>query len=103
MQQQGDDIEQVRFREAVEGMREMAITLQHWRTLISQFQANLPRADILGFDKAVRIFHDKKAVYAYNHDALATLGSPILIIKASHSTEVLRQLTTKLRTVYMQP
>jgi ATP-dependent DNA helicase PIF1 len=85
MRQQGDDPEQQKFRDALEGLRHNDITQDHWRLLATRVQGNLSAAEIATFDNALRIYGKKKDVNAYNHEKMRDLGVPVKQIKAQHT------------------
>lgn len=84
MRQQGQDPEQEQFRQTLEGMRNNAVTIEHWNLLASRVQSTLPAAIIATFDDALRLYGKKSDVNDYNHRKMRDLGVSVRQLKAQH-------------------
>ena len=82
MRQQGPD--QQPFLHALSGLRNNDLTVEGWRTLTTRVKSLLPIMEVDTFNDALHIYAKKDEVNQLNHEKLRDLGSPVLILKASH-------------------
>ena len=83
MRQQGEDPEQVRFREILLRLRDARVTQADWEHLMTRRDAQV--ADMNSFADALHLLPKVTAVAEHNLEMLHINGKPVAEIKAVHS------------------
>lgn len=83
MRQQGPDQEP--FRQCLEGLRNNAVSVQHWQLLCSRVQSEVAPAVVAEFSDALRLYGKKADVNEYNHVKMRDLGKSVRLLKAEHA------------------
>jgi hypothetical protein len=85
MRQQGEDEESRRFRQALNELREDAVTEESWRLLLTRTKMAVGTAVTQQFANAIRIFNTNSRVDDFNHAQLRDLSKPVISIEARHT------------------
>ena len=92
--QAGTDSRAQQFRDALNHLREDAVTLEDWRLLSSRVSAVVPD-EVGGFEDAVRIYPRKDDVREYNRTKLRDLRRPVIKINALHEGKDAEKASTE--------
>lgn len=83
--QEGQDLEQAKFRTCLEGLRNSHVTKDDWKLLCSRVACTLSAREISTFTNSLRIYGRKVEVNEYNRANMASLNVPVKLIKAKHT------------------
>ncbi|KJK73749.1 hypothetical protein H634G_10985 [Metarhizium anisopliae BRIP 53293] len=72
------------FREALEELRLLQLSVESWKLLSGRVQAKLDDQEVARFANALRVYATKDRVNEYNHYHLDRLGRPIIQVKAKN-------------------
>lgn len=81
--QEGTDPIAQRFKQALDHLREDALTYEDWELLASRVQSQVP-ADLPRFKDAIHIYSRKEEVREYNFVSLRDSKKPVIKINALH-------------------
>ncbi|KAM4061713.1 PIF1-like helicase [Hirsutella rhossiliensis] len=80
--QAGDD--QAQFRQALQELRDVKLSIPSWNLLSNRVQARLPRSELDGFRTALRVYSTKARVNQYNHEHMVHLNAPAIQVEAKN-------------------
>ncbi|KAJ3455383.1 hypothetical protein MRS44_013983 [Fusarium solani] len=80
--QTGDD--QARFRQALQELREVKLSIPSWNLLSSRVQAKLTQSEVNRFKAAMRVYSTKARVNEYNYEHMVHLNSPAIQVEAKN-------------------
>ncbi|KAI8710625.1 ATP-dependent DNA helicase [Fusarium sp. LHS14.1] len=80
--QTGDD--QARFRQALQELREVKLSIPSWDLLSSQVQAKLTQSEVDRFKAAMRVYSTKALVNEYNYEHMVHLNAPAIQVEAKN-------------------
>ena len=84
MRQQGEDKISVKFRIALNGLCNSAVSKESWELLCTQVVNQLPSEEVAAFDTALRLYFTNEEVQDRNTAALAGQNMPVKKITAQH-------------------
>jgi len=85
MRQQGEDEESHQFQQALNELREDAVTEQSWRLFLTQMKMAVGTAVTQQFTNAIRLYNTNSLVDDFNHVQLRDLNKPVISIEAQHT------------------
>ena len=88
---QGDNPEQIEFRELLLRLRKGDSTVSDWKLLLTRQPTNVD--NLTEFKGAVRFFYSNEQVANYNYDQLVKLQEPVVQISARHSSVAAKKIT----------
>ncbi|KND88258.1 hypothetical protein TOPH_07045 [Tolypocladium ophioglossoides CBS 100239] len=80
--QTGDD--QARFRQALQGLRELKLSIPSWNLLGNRVQAKLTRSEVDSFSAALRVYSTKARVNEYDYEHMVHLNTPAIQVEAKN-------------------
>ncbi|WAO96950.1 ATP-dependent DNA helicase [Fusarium falciforme] len=80
--QAGDD--QARFRQALQELREVKLSIPSWNLLSNRVQAKLTQSEVDRFRAALRVYSTKARVSEYNYEHMVHLNSPAIQVEAKN-------------------
>ncbi|KAM4062490.1 PIF1-like helicase [Hirsutella rhossiliensis] len=80
--QVGDD--QAQFRQALQELREVKLSIPSWNLLSNRVQARLTQSEVDGFRTALRVYSTKARVNQYNHEHMVHLNAPAIQVEAKN-------------------
>jgi hypothetical protein len=80
--QTGDD--QARFRQALQELREVKLSIPSWDLLSSRVQAKLTQSEVDRFKAAMRVYSTKARVNEYNYEHMVHLNAPAIQVEAKN-------------------
>ena len=80
--QAGD--EQARFRQALQELREVKLSIPSWNLLSSRVQAKLTQSEVDSFRDALRVYSTKARVNEYNYEHMVHLNAPAIQVEAKN-------------------
>ncbi|KAJ3454665.1 hypothetical protein MRS44_013265 [Fusarium solani] len=80
--QAGDD--QARFRQALQELREVKLSIPSWDLLSSRVQAKLTQSEVDRFKAAMRVYSTKARVNEYNYEHMVHLNAPAIQVEAKN-------------------
>ncbi|KJZ68845.1 hypothetical protein HIM_11763 [Hirsutella minnesotensis 3608] len=78
--QAGDD--QAGFRQALQELREVKLSIPSWNLLSNRVQAKLTQSEANSFRAALRVYSTKARVSEYNHEHMVHLNAPAIQVEA---------------------
>ena len=88
---QGDNPEQIQFRQLLLRLRKGDSTVDVWKLLLTRQPTNVD--NLVEFNDAVRLFYSNEEVANYNYEQLVTLQQPIAQISARHSSVAAKKVS----------
>ena len=85
MRQQGEDEESRQFRQALNELREDAVTEQSWRLFLTRTKMAVGTAVTQQFTNAIRLYNTNSLVDNFNHVQLRDLNKLVISIEAQHT------------------
>jgi hypothetical protein len=85
MRQQGEDGESYRFQQALNELREDAVTEQSWRLFLTRTKIAVGTAVTQQFANAIWIYNTNSLVDNFNHAQLRDLNKPVISVEARHT------------------
>src|SRR5436305_2005654 len=85
MRQQGEDEESRRFRQALNELREDAVTEQSWRLFLTRTKTAVGTAVTHQSANSIRIYNTNGRVDDFNHAQLRDLNKPVIAIESRHT------------------
>ena len=82
MRQQGQTEQDCLFRETLDQLRSGPISVNNWQFLVSRTRDRLSFEEWRSFDDAVRLYHTRAEVHAYNTNRLVSLQIPVMRVEA---------------------
>ncbi|EXU95371.1 PIF1-like helicase [Metarhizium robertsii] len=83
VQRQAGD-EQARFRQALQELREVKLSIPSWNLLSSRVQAKLTQTEVDSFSAALRVYSTKARVNEYNYEHMVHLNAPAIQVEAKN-------------------
>jgi hypothetical protein len=83
VQRQAGD-EQARFRQALQELREVKLSIPSWNLLSSRVQAKLTQSEVDSFRDALRVYSTKARVNEYNYEHMVRLNAPAIQVEAKN-------------------
>lgn len=80
--QTGDD--QARFRQALQELREVKLSIPSWNLLSNRVQARLTQSEVDRFRAALRVYSTKARVNEYNYEHMVHLDAPAIQVEAKN-------------------
>ncbi|KAM4061960.1 PIF1-like helicase [Hirsutella rhossiliensis] len=80
--QAGDD--QAQFRQALQELREVKLSIPSWNLLSSRVQARLTQSEVDSFRTALRVYSTKARVNEYSHEHMVHLNAPAIQVEANN-------------------
>ncbi|KJZ70277.1 hypothetical protein HIM_10321 [Hirsutella minnesotensis 3608] len=80
--QAGDD--QAGFRQALQELREVKLSIPSWDLLSNRVQAKLTQSESNGFRAALRVYATKARVNEYNYEHMVHLNAPAIQVEAKN-------------------
>ncbi|KAM4055604.1 PIF1-like helicase [Hirsutella rhossiliensis] len=80
--QAGDD--QARFRQALQELREVKLSIPSWNLLSSRVQARLTQSEVDSFKAALRVYSTRARVNEYNYEHMVHLNAPAIQVEAKN-------------------
>ncbi|KAJ3454226.1 hypothetical protein MRS44_018120 [Fusarium solani] len=80
--QTGDD--QARFRQALQELREVKLSIPSWNLLSSRVRAKLTQSEVDRFKAAMRVYSTKARVNEYNYEHMVHLNAPAIQVEAKN-------------------
>ncbi|KJZ69214.1 hypothetical protein HIM_11393 [Hirsutella minnesotensis 3608] len=80
--QAGDD--QAGFRQALQELREVKLSIPSWNLLSNRVQAKLTQSEANSFRAALRVYSTKARVSEYNHEHMVHLNAPAIQVEAKN-------------------
>ncbi|EED13562.1 conserved hypothetical protein [Talaromyces stipitatus ATCC 10500] len=81
--QDDTDVDAIKFKEALDHLREDELQLADWKLLCTRVKAVVPHV-VESFKNALRIYSKKAEVHDFNHSRLRDIGNPVICIIATH-------------------
>ena len=88
---QGNNPEQIQFRELFLRLRKVDSTVSDWKLLLTRQPANVD--NLIEFKDAVRLFYSNEEVANYNYEELVKLKQPVAQISARHSSATAKKIS----------
>ncbi|KID81497.1 ATP-dependent DNA helicase PIF1 [Metarhizium guizhouense ARSEF 977] len=83
VQRQAGD-EQARFRQALQELRQVKLSIPSWNLLSSQVQAKLTQSEVDSFSAALRVYSTKAQVNKYNYEYIVHLNASAIQVEAKN-------------------
>ncbi|KJZ68508.1 hypothetical protein HIM_12100 [Hirsutella minnesotensis 3608] len=80
--QAGDD--QAQFRQALQELRDVKLSISSWNLLSNRVQARLTQSEVDSFRTALRVYSTKARVNQYNHEHMVHLNAPAIQVEAKN-------------------
>ncbi|XP_044721127.1 ATP-dependent DNA helicase PIF1 [Hirsutella rhossiliensis] len=80
--QAGDD--PARFRQALQELREIKLSIPSWNLLSDRVQARPSQSEVDSFKTALRVYSTKARVNEYNHEHMVHLNAPAIQVEAKN-------------------
>ncbi|XP_044715194.1 ATP-dependent DNA helicase PIF1 [Hirsutella rhossiliensis] len=80
--QAGDD--QAQFRQALQELREVKLSIPSWNLLSSRVQARLTQSEVDSFRAALRVYSTRARVNEYNYEHMVHLNAPAVQVEAKN-------------------
>jgi hypothetical protein len=94
MRQQGEDETAIRFRTALQELRESRLSRASWELLCTRVQNQLAPREVESFQSALRLYYTKEEVRERNYYQLAALNRPVKKLLATHTGRSASKATT---------